>query len=396
MKRTLYDDEHELFRQTVRAFIERELLPNAERWQDAGRVDRELYAKAGAAGLLGMAVPAELGGGLDGGDAEDFRWNAVIAEELGRAGQLATGGGWALQNDICVPYFTRLADVEQQKRWLPGICSGELVTAVAMTEPGGGSDLAAMRTTALRDGDHYVLDGAKTFISSGLNADLVIVACKTDPARRHAGMSLLVVEAGTAGFERGRKLDKIGQQAQDTAELWFADARVPVANRLGAEGEGFGYLVGLLPQERLSIAVMAVAHARACLTMTLDYVMGRTAFGRPVGTFQHSRFVLAELATELELAQSFVDTQVLALNRGELTPVDAAMSKWWTTELAKRTADACLQLHGGYGYMREYPIAQAWLDARVMTLYGGTTEVMKEIVGRSLGLGTPKAGARDD
>jgi alkylation response protein AidB-like acyl-CoA dehydrogenase len=298
----------------------------------------------------------------------------------------AAGLGFTLHNDICLPYFLRYCDGPQRERWLPGIASGELITAIAMTEPGIGSDLASMATTSIRDGDTYVVNGSKTFITNGINADLVITAVKTDPSERHKGISLLVLERGMPGFERGRNLDKIGLHAQDTAELFFNDVAVPVANLLGVEGEGFLELVSNLPQERLSIAATAVAAARAAFDWTLEYVKERTAFGQPVGTFQNSRFVLAECATEIELAQTFIDRCVLALNAGALTAEEAAMAKWWCTELQKRVVDRCVQLHGGYGYMREYPIARAYADARITTIYGGTTEIMKEIIGKSLGL----------
>jgi long-chain-acyl-CoA dehydrogenase len=296
------------------------------------------------------------------------------------------GLGITLHNDICLPYFERYCSEEQRVRWLAGIASGELITAIAMTEPGTGSDLAGISTRARRDGEEYVLDGAKTFITNGINADLVIVAAKTDPSERHRGISLLVVERGTEGFERGRNLEKIGQHSQDTAELSFSDARVPAANLLGKEGEGFHYLVWNLPQERLSIAVSAVAAAEAALRSTLDYVRERKAFGQPIGTFQSSRFTLAELRTEVDIARAYVDRCVQELNAGELTAEDAAMAKWWCTELQGRVVDRCLQLHGGYGYMLEYPIARAYADARATRIYGGSNEIMKEIVGRSLGL----------
>jgi alkylation response protein AidB-like acyl-CoA dehydrogenase len=291
-----------------------------------------------------------------------------------------------LHNDICLPYFIKYCTDEQRARWLPGIASGELITAIAMTEPGIGSDLASMSTTAIRDGDRYVVNGSKTFITNGINADLVITAVKTDPSQRHAGMSLIVLERGMEGFERGRNLEKIGQHAQDTAELFFSDVSVPVDNLLGSEGQGFVQLVHNLPQERLSIAASGVAAVRAALGWTLDYVKERKAFGQPIGSFQNSRFVLAEVATELEIAQSFIDRCVLALNAGTLSAEDAAMAKWWCTELQKRSVDRCLQLFGGYGYMLEYPIARAYADARITTIYGGTTEIMKEIIGRQLGL----------
>jgi len=382
VERTLFDAEHEMFRDSVRSFIEKEVAPHAQRWEEAGIVDRDLFAKAGAHGFLGMAVPEELGGG----GVEDFRYNVVIAEVVQRSGVNAAGLGWTLHNDICLPYFLTLTTPEQQQRWLPGICSGELITAIAMTEPGIGSDLASMTTTAVRDGDSYVVNGSKTFITNGINADLVITAVKTDPSERHAGMSLLVLERGMEGFERGRNLEKIGMHSQDTAELFFTDVRVPVANRLGDEGSGFRSLVAKLPQERLSIGVTAVAQARQALDWTLEYVKDRTAFGIPIGSFQNSRFRLAEMATEIEIAQTFTDRCVLALNDGSLTAEEAAMAKWWCTELAKRVVDTCVQLHGGYGYMLEYPIARAYADVRITTIYGGTTEIMKEIIGRSLGV----------
>jgi alkylation response protein AidB-like acyl-CoA dehydrogenase len=382
MRRTLFDDEHDLFRDSVRRFIAAEAAPHNERWERAGIVDRELFTAAGAHGFLGMAVPERYGGG----GVDDFRYNLVIAEEVQSGGINAVGLGWTLHNDICLPYFLSLCTDEQKERWLPGICSGELITAIAMTEPGIGSDLASMTTTARRDGDDYVVNGSKTFITNGINADLVITAVKTDPTQRHRGMSLVVVERGMEGFERGRNLDKIGMHAQDTAELFFTDVRVPVVNRLGDEGEGFRHLVTNLPQERLSIAATGVAAAKAAFDDTLGYVKERQAFGQPIGTFQNSRFRVAEMATEIEIAQSFIDRCVLALNDGELTAEEASMAKWWCTELQGRVADACVQLHGGYGYMTEYPVARAYADARITRIYGGTTEIMKEIIGRSLGL----------
>ena len=382
MDRTLFEDDHEMFRDSVRGFIAKELVPHHDDWEKAGIVDRSVFRKAGAQGFLGMAAPEAHGGG----GVSDFRYNVVIAEEIQRAGVNAAGLGWTLHNDICLPYFLTLCTEEQKVRWLPGICSGELVTALAMTEPAIGSDLASMTTTAVHDGDHYVVNGSKTFITNGINADLVITAVKTDPTQRHAGMSLLVLERGMAGFERGRNLDKIGMHAQDTAELFFTDVAVPVANRLGDEGSGFRSLVSKLPQERLSIGVTGVAAARQALDITLEYVKERTAFGQPIGSFQNSRFRLAEMATEVEIAQTFVDRCVLALNDGTLTAEEAAMAKWWCTELQQRVVDTCLQLHGGYGYMTEYPIARAYADARITTIYGGTTEIMKEIIGKSLGV----------
>jgi len=380
MRRTQFTEDHDLFRESFRTFVEREMVPHHVEWNEAGVVPRDLFATAGAAGFLGMAVPEELGGG----GVDDFRYNQVISEELQYAGVAAAGLGLTLHTDICLPYFLSLATDEQRARWLPGITSGELVTAIAMTEPGIGSDLASMSTNAIRDGDHYVVNGAKTFITNGINADLVITAVKTDPAQRHAGMSLLVVERGMAGFERGRNLEKVGLHAQDTAELFFTDVQVPAANLLGVEGKGFAHLVDNLPQERLSIAIAGVAAAEAALGWTLDYVQQRTAFGSPIASFQNTRFALAEMRTEVDIAQIFVDRCVDALNAGDLTVEEAAEAKWWCTELQKRTVDRCVQLHGGYGYMLEYPIARAYIDARVTTIYGGTTEIMKEIIGRKI------------
>ncbi len=383
MERTLFDEEHELFRDSFRRFVAEEITPNLDRWEREGAVDHDLFAHAGKHGFLGMAIPESHGGG----GVDDFRYNQVIIEEVQAAGAGGAGLGLTLHNDICLPYFLDLATDEQRDRWLPGIASGELVTAIAMTEPGMGSDLASMGTTAVRDGDRYVLNGSKTFITNGINADLVIVACKTDPTQRHAGMSLLVVERGMEGFERGRNLEKIGMHSQDTAELFFDDVAVPVGNRLGEEGRGFEYLVTKLPQERLSIASAGVAGARACLDWTLEYVKERQAFGKPIGSFQNTRFVLAELATEIEVGQAFIDASIVALNAGTLTAEEASMAKWWCTELQNKAADRCLQLFGGYGYMAEYPIARAFADARITTIYGGTTEIMKEIISkRHLGL----------
>ena len=382
MERELYDDEHEMFRTSFRTFLDKEVAPSFDDWEHEGIVPHELFAKAGAAGFLGMAVPEQYGGG----GVDDFRYNAVIGEEVQRAGVGGCGLGITLHTDICLPYFLHLTNDEQKERWLPGIASGELVTAVAMTEPGIGSDLASMTTTAIRDGDHYVVNGSKTFISNGINADLVITAVKTDPSQRHKGMSLVVLERGMAGFERGRNLDKVGLKSQDTAELFFTDVEVPVANRIGEEGHGFLQLVHNLPQERLSIANAGVAAAEAAFQWTLAYAKERKAFGQPIGSFQASRFALAEMRTEIDVARSHADRCIAAHVRGQLTAEEAAAAKWWCTELQKRVVDRCVQLHGGYGYMLEYPIARAYTDARITTIYGGTTEIMKEIIGRSLGI----------
>jgi len=383
--REIFTDEHEAFRKTVRTFLEREVNPFHEQWEKDGLVPREAWRKAGDAGLLCFDVPEEYGGP----GVRDFRYNLVVAEELTRAG--ASGPGFSVHTDIIVPYLTSLGTEEQKRRWLPGCVSGELITAIAMTEPGAGSDLQGIRTTArptkTDDGeDAFVVNGSKTFISNGINADLVIVVARTDPDAGHLGFSLLVVERGMAGFERGRNLEKVGLKAQDTAELSFDDVVVPRANLLGEEGQGFIYLMQNLPQERLSIAMIAGAAVQRVLDLCLDYVKTREAFGRPIGKFQNTRFAIAEMATEAHVCQVFVDDCVRRHNEGTLDTTLAAMAKWWTTELQTKVADRGVQLHGGYGYMLEYPIARAFVDSRIQTIYGGTTEVQKEIIGRSLGL----------
>ncbi|MEU6235368.1 acyl-CoA dehydrogenase family protein [Kitasatospora sp. NPDC047058] len=378
MQRDIYTEEHEDFRTTVRAFLAKEVLPHYDRWEQAGIVDRSAWLAAGRQGLLGLAVPEEYGGG----GSADFRYAAVLAEEFARAG--ASGLALGLHNDIIGPYLTSLATDEQKRRWLPGFCTGELITAIAMTEPGTGSDLQGIRTHAVDQGDHYLLNGAKTFISNGILADLVVVVARTTPEGGAHGLSLLVVERGMPGFERGRNLDKIGQKAQDTAELFFEDVRVPKENLLGGLNQGFIHLMQNLAQERLAIAAAAIAGAEYLVEITTEYVKQREAFGRPLAKLQHVRFEIAELATECAVTRTFVDRCITEHNRYALTPADASMAKWWATELQKRTADRCLQLHGGYGYMSEYPVARAFTDGRIQTIYGGTTEIMKEIVGRSI------------
>jgi alkylation response protein AidB-like acyl-CoA dehydrogenase len=378
LKRDIFAPEHDAFRETVRTFAEKEIVPHHERWEAQGIVDREVWLAAGRQGLLGFAMPEEYGGG----GTDDRRYNAVLAEELARAG--ATGPAFPLHNDIVGPYLLSLATPEQKQRWLPGYCAGEIITAIAMTEPGAGSDLQGIRATATPapDGDGWILNGQKTFISNGILSDLVIVVARTDPDAGHRGISLLVVERGMAGFERGRNLEKIGQKAQDTAELFFSDVHVPAANLLGEEGAGFLHLMQNLPSERLSIAVAAMAAAEVVFDLTVDYCRQREAFGRPIGKFQHNRFAIAEMATEIQLGRAFVDR---CLVEPALDAPTAAMAKWWCTELQKRVVDQCLQLHGGYGYMTEYPVAKAYLDSRIQTIYGGTTEIMKELIGRSMG-----------
>ncbi|NYG55059.1 acyl-CoA dehydrogenase family protein [Nocardioides perillae] len=380
MTSALYEQEHEDFRATVRSFLEKEVVPFHEQWEKDGKVDREVWRKAGETGLLCFDVDEQYGGmGI-----EDFRYNFVVSEEISKVG--ASGLGFPLHTDIVVPYISSLGTDEQKQRWLPGLVSGELISAIAMTEPGAGSDLQGMRTTAVDKGDHWVLNGSKTFISNGIMSDLVIVCAKTDPDAGAMGISLLVVETGMEGFQRGRNLEKVGLKAQDTAELFFDNVLVPKENLLGTEGHGFIHLMENLPQERLSIAMIAVAAIEAVLEMSLTYAREREAFGKPIGKFQHNRFVLAEMATEAHVARVFVDDCVRRHNAGELDAKLASMAKYWTTELQTKIVDQAVQLHGGYGYMMEYPVAKAFVDSRIQRIYGGTTEIMKEIIGRSLGI----------
>ena len=381
MDRKHYKPEHEAFGEAFRAFVDKVVVPNYLDWERDGIMPREVFQEAGRGGFLGMAVPEEFGGG----GVDDFRFNQILDEQIAYAGIGGAGLGLSLHNDICLPYYLAYCTDEQKQRWLPGIASGELITAVAMTEPGAGSDLSGMRTTAKRDGDHYVVNGAKTFITNGINADLVITAVRTGEDR-HKGISLLILERGMPGFERGRNLDKLGLHSQDTAELSFSDVRVPVENLIGEEGEGFTYLTAKLPQERASIAVAGVAEAQAAFDETLTYVKERKAFGTSVGSFQNTKFALSEIVTEIDIAQAFLDRCVDRLNDGELSAADASKAKYWCTELQGRVVDRCLQLHGGYGFMNEYPIARRYADARVTRIYGGTTEIMKTVISKSIGL----------
>ncbi len=380
MQRDIFTSDHDAFRDVVRSFIAKEVAPYHEQWERDGVVSRDVWLAAGEAGLLGIDMEERFGGGGN----DDYRFYLVINEEMARAG--AHGPGFSVHNDINGQYFKRLMTDEQAQRWIPGYCSGDLITAIAMSEPGAGSDLQGIRTTAVRDGDSYVLNGQKTFISNGQLADLVIVVARTSPEAGHRGISLLVVERGMAGFERGKNLDKVGMHAQDTSELFFSDVRVPAANLLGEEGGGFIALMQNLPRERVAIGSTALAGAEAVFAETLGYCKQRQAFGRPIGQFQHNRFVLAEMATELAVARAFTDKAVLEHNAGQLSNEDASMVKWWDTELCNRVVDRCLQLHGGYGYMREFAVARAFADGRVQTIFGGTTEIMKEIIGRGLGV----------
>ena len=382
MRRDFYTEDHELYRQSIRSYVENRVVPCYDEWSRAGIVPREVFTQLGELGALGFGVPEQFGGaGVD-----DFRFNLILAEEAARAHVAPALLGPGLVVDIVIPYLVGMGTDEQKARWLPGVAAGETIAAIAMTEPGTGSDLAGISTTAVRDGDDWIVNGAKTFITNGINADLVVVAVRTGPDR-HKGLSLLVVERGMKGFERGRKLDKMGLHAQDTAELSFTDVRVPGANVLGAEGDGFLGLSRNLAQERISCAAAAVAGAAVALELTTAYVRERKAFGSPIGSLQNTRFVLAQMSTEIDIAQAYVDRCVLALNEGDLSPVDAAKAKWWTTEMYGRAVDSGVQLHGGYGYMSEYPISQLYLDARVQRIYAGSTEIMKDLIGRSMKLG---------
>ena len=378
MPRRLFEAEHESFRDSFRAFIAREILPHHAEWEKARMVSRAVWIQAGEQGFLCMDVPEEYGGS----GVTDFRYNLIVTEEISRAG--AAGVAFPLHTDIVVPYLTRYGTPEQKRRWLPGAVSGDSITAIAMSEPAAGSDLKGIQATAVRQGDHYLLNGQKTFISNGILSDLVVVVARTDPTAGHRGISLLVVERGMAGFERGRNLEKIGQHAQDTAELFFRDVQVPVANLLGDEGNGFAYLMQNLPVERLTIAAGSVASAEAAVALARDYCRQREAFGGKLAALQHVRFILAEMQTETQIGRTFIDECVTELNEGSLTTEKASMAKWWCTEMAQRVADKGLQLFGGYGYMQEYPISRIYTDNRVALIYGGSNEIMKEIIGRKL------------
>ncbi len=379
MQAHMYTEEHRMFRDAFRQFVQREAVPYQEQWDTAGIVDRSVWHKAGAGGFLCMDVPEEYGGM----GARDFRFNTIVSEEMIRAG--VVGPGFSVHTDIIVPYIATYGTAAQKQRWLPKLVSGEWVAAVGMTEPGTGSDLQNVQTTAVRQGDHYLLNGQKTFITNGILSDLVVVVARTAPDPGYQGISLLVVERGMEGFERGRNLDKVGLKAQDTAELFFRDVKVPVDNLLGQEGMGFVYLMQQLPQERLIIGIQGIATAEAALDLTINYCKERTAFGRPIGKFQNSRFKLAEMKTEVTIGRVFADHCINLLNAGELTAETASMAKYWLTDLQCRVVDECVQLHGGYGYMLEYPIARAYIDSRASRIYGGTNEIMKEIIGRAMG-----------
>ncbi len=382
MRRSVYEPEHESLRETVREFVDRHVRPREEEFRTDRLIPRDVWLEAGKQGLLGLQVPEEFGGG---GVADDYRFTAVVMEELG-AFSVALGSSYGIHADVNAPYMVKLTTPEQKERWLPRYVTGELWTAIGMTEPSGGSDLAALKTTAVRDGDDWVVNGSKTFITNGYTADLVIVAARTDPAKGAKGISLFGVEAGTPGFSRGRKLDKVGQPEADTAELFFENMRVPHANLLGEQDRGFIHMMQHLSQERIGASIANLAIAASVLTETLAYTKDRKAFGQMIGAFQSNKFLLAELQTKVEVTQAFVDQCITAHVAGQLSAVDAAKAKWWTAQVQSEVLDACVQLHGGYGFMTEYRAARAWMDSRVTKIWAGSNEIMKELIGRDLGL----------
>lgn len=382
MKRTVYEAEHEDFRSAIREFLNRNVYPRYEEFIEAKEIPRDIWLEAGKQGFLGLLVDEKYGGG---GMAGDYRFSAILAEELGRV-SIAMSSCFGIHADVNAPYLTNLTTEEQRERWLPKYVTGELLTAIGMTEPSGGSDLANLKTTATQDGDHWIINGSKTFITNGYNADLVIVAARSEGVPGARGVTLFGVETGTPGFERGRKLDKVGQTESDTAELFFKDCRVPASNIIGERGKGFIHMMEHLPQERLGSAISNLAHARALLEETIDYVKERQAFGQAVGSFQYNKFKIAEMVTKVEVTQAFVDQALLEHMTGDLSAVDAAKVKWWVSDIQGEVLDTCLQLHGGYGYMNEYRIGRAWRDARVTRIWAGSNEIMKELIGRDLGL----------
>ncbi|KJE22605.1 acyl-CoA dehydrogenase [Frankia torreyi] len=382
MERTLYGDDHELFRESVRAFVERFVSPGYSQFIADRVITRDVWHEAGRAGFLGLGVDEEHGGS----GVHDYRFNAVWVEELSKV-SAGVASSFSVHTDIVAPYLADLTTQEQKKRWLPAFCSGEVVAAIGMTEPAAGSDLAALRTTAVPAGSDWIINGSKTFITNGYSADFVVLAARTDPGAKAArGITLFGVTADTPGFSRGRKLHKVGQPESDTAELFFTDMRVPGDAVIGEVNRGFPLMMERLPQERISVAVSSIAHATQILGETLEYVAERKAFGAAIGSFQHNKFLLAELVTKIDVTRAFVDSCVAAHSRGQLSAVDAAKAKWWSSEVQNAVLDACVQLHGGYGYMTEYRAAQAWMDGRVTKIWAGTNEIMKEIIGRSLGL----------
>ena len=381
MKREIYDEDHEAFRSSVREFLERSVIPNVEQHAIDKAIPREFWLEAGKQGFLGLEIPEEYGGA----GADDYRFNAVMAEELSKV-NAALGSCWGIHADITAPYLVAMGTEEQKQRWLPGVAAGEILLAIGMTEPSGGSDLAALKTTAVKDGDDWVINGSKTFITNGYSADLVVTAVRTDPEKGARGITLFAIPADAPGFSRGRKLDKVGQDESDTAELFFEDVRLGEDHIIGELGGGFIAMMQKLPQERLGCSISNVAHAKQILLETIQYTKDRKAFGAPIGTFQHNKFLLAELVTSIEVAEAYIDRCVIAHDKGELTPVDAAKAKWWSSQVQNDVLDHCVQLHGGYGFMNEYRVARAWRDARVSKIWAGSNEIMKELIGRDLGL----------
>ncbi|UUW90878.1 acyl-CoA dehydrogenase family protein [Pimelobacter simplex] len=381
MNRDIYDDDHEAFRASVREFLERSVIPHVEEHQAKKGLPREFWLDAGRNELLGLEIPEEYGGS----GAGDYRFNAVLTEELSKV-TASLASCWGIHADICAPYLVELGTEEQKQRWLPSIASGETVLAIGMTEPSGGSDLAGLKTTAVRDGDQWVINGSKTFITNGFSADLIITAVRTSPEKKARGITLFAIPADADGFSRGRKLDKVGQDESDTAELFFENVRLGDDHVIGEVDGGFIHMMQKLPQERLGAAISNIAHAKQILVETLQYTKDRQAFGAPIGTFQHNKFLLAELFTQIEVSEAYVDKCVLAHNARELTPVEAAKAKWWTSQVQNEVLDHCVQLHGGYGFMNEYRVARAWRDARVTKIWAGSNEIMKELIGRDLGL----------
>ncbi len=381
MKRTLYGPDHEEFGAAVATFVQRAVTPNLERYNEERVIDREVWREAGKQGILGLEIPDEFGGSFAG----DYRFNAIATEELAKV-DMALPSCMGIHFDIVAPYLADLCTDEQKQRWLPGFCSGEIVTGIAMTEPSGGSDLAALKTTAVKDGDDWILNGSKTFITNGYNADLIIVAARTSPEKKARGISLFAVETGMAGYERGRKLDKVGQHDSDTAELFFTDVRVPGENLIGEVDQGFIYMMERLPQERIGCSITNLAHATEIFHETVEYSKERKAFGQSIGSLQHNKFKLAEMQTKLDVTQAFVDQCIAAKVENELTAIDAAKAKWWTSQVQNEVIDDCVQIFGGYGYMNEYRVARAWSDARVTKIWAGANEIMKELIGRDMGL----------
>ncbi|SDS84183.1 long-chain-acyl-CoA dehydrogenase [Nocardioides scoriae] len=381
MKRDIYDEDHEAFRASVRGFLRGSVTPNLDQHVTEKAIPREFWLDAGMQGFLGLEIPEEYGGA----GAEDYRFNAVVAEELSKV-NAALGSCWGIHADITAPYLVELGTEEQKQRWLPGVAAGEILLAIGMTEPSGGSDLAALKTTGVRDGDQWVINGSKTFITNGYSADLVITAVRTSPEKKARGITLFAIPASAEGFSRGRKLDKVGQDEADTAELFFENVRLTDDHIIGEVDSGFIHMMQKLPQERLGCAISNLAHAKQILEETLQYTKERTAFGAPIGSFQHSKFLLAEMFTQVDVSQAYVDQCVAAHDRGQLTPIDAAKAKFWTSEIQNKVIDHCVQLHGGYGYMNEYRVARAWRDARVSRIWAGSNEIMKELIGRDLGL----------